>query len=85
MMEGLEKNSGTKQGGDRDLSEWSLSKFVGIRSETVAPRDWKTTKSPSIDRLFSSDEARLVWKKFIKYEINPEDVTNMAYLLACVQ
>lgn len=81
MKEELRKRSGIKQGGEKDLPKWRFSHHVDICSETVASRNRNTISSSSVVQLLLSDEVRLVYKKFLEWEMKIEDETSISHLI----
>lgn len=67
--------------GDRDLSLWRLAPFDDISCKTLISKPQETAELEVIDILYAFEEARIVYWKFTKFEINEADETSILHLI----
>lgn len=82
MKKAGEKLYATTENGNGDLSKLGLAKLDNLCSSDMATREQKETISAeNVDHLFSSEYARLIFKKFVKFYRTEEDERSISYLI----
>ena len=67
--------------GERDTSFWRTAKFSDVCNTNASEMDCPLTDVGGIDTLFGNEAARLAYKQFRKFAVNPErDATAMTII-----
>lgn len=66
---------------DRDCSWWRIRSSMELCSEEHEENERKVKRSQTVDRLFSTEEARLTFRKFWNFEVSSVDETRILTLV----
>lgn len=81
MKEAYNKLFRLTSNGERDVSWWWLGRFKELCSEDLRNNEQLSNAYRTVDRLFTSEEACLTYKKFEKFESSPIDETSTFILI----